>query len=219
MSLLPAYEQLANSHGVRVYFAVRPNCRPLLTVTNKTLPNQTQHACDGFNSAVVEAIQRLNPSLVMLNAHWVDKDEDLVPESAGAVPSGTSNFHFALGQTVQRIGTGQRAICMVLDVPSFKYDMSRALVMARARGISTDFLRVSRAEASQQSAGPEGDIRMFQKNPLVTVVDPKDVLCRSGWCAFRSNGNALYGDADHLSVPGALSIVSALDGCFQATFQ
>jgi peptidoglycan/LPS O-acetylase OafA/YrhL len=218
MSLLPAYEQLADSYSVRVYFAVRPNCRPLLAVTNETLPGHTQRACAGFNSAVVAAIQRLNPSLVILNAHWVDKDADLVPASDVAVPSGSSNFRFALGQTLQRIGAGQRSICMVLDVPSFKYDMSRALVMARVRGISTDFLRIRRAEALQQAAGPERDIRTFQEEPLVTVVDPKDVLCRSDSCAFRLNGNALYGDSDHLAVPGALAVVSAIDGCFSATF-
>ena len=214
MSLLPAYEQLANSYNVRVYFAVRPNCRPLLAVKNVTLLGHTQRACEGFNSAVVEAIQRLNPSLVILNAHWIDKDEDLAPTGDVALPSGTSNFRFALGQTVRRIGTDRRSICIVLDVPSFKHDMSRALVTARARGISTDFLRVSRTEALQQSAGPEREIRMFQEDPRVTIVDPKDVLCRSGWCVFRLNGNALYGDANHLSVPGALSVVSALDGCF-----
>ncbi len=217
MALLPAYKQLASSHDVRVYFAVKGGCWPLPGVMNRIFPSRSKEACEEFNNAVVDAIERLDPRLVILNAHWADKDENLVFDSGIAPPPGTSNFRFALQQTMKRIGT-RRSVCVVLDVPTFKYDVPRSLLAAHLRGISSDFLRLSRQEALQQLAGPERDIGMLQQEHLLTVADPKDVLCRSGWCAYRLNGSALYSDLDHLSVEGALSVVSAIDGCFHGAF-
>lgn len=214
MALLPAYQQLAGSYGVRVYFAVMPRCRPLAGVTNRTLPIRTQRGCLDFNTAVLGAIHRLDPHLVILNANWVDQNEDLVFSHGIAPPPGTSNFRFALEQTLGSIGA-RRSTCVVLDVPSFKYDVPRSLVAARMRGVSSDFLLVSRTEALRQFAGPERDIRLLQQAHRVTTVDPKDLLCQSGWCAFRLNGSALYSDSQHLSAEGALSVLGTIDGCFR----
>jgi peptidoglycan/LPS O-acetylase OafA/YrhL len=213
IALLPAYRQLASSYGTRVYFAVKRGCLPLLGVTNGNLFDHARRSCDEFNGAVVKAIERLNPRLVILNGQWSDKDEDLVPDRNLVPPSGTSTFRFALERTVKQIGV-QHSICAVLDVPTFKYDVPRALVMARLHGRSSDSLLLSRAEALRQFAASERDIRMLQQEHLLMAVDPKDVLCRSGWCAFRSNGNVLYGDSNHLSTDGALLVAGALDGCF-----
>lgn len=207
-ALLPAYQQLAALYGVRTYFAVKSGCQPLLGVAIVGRDD-----CERFNNAVVAAIERLNPRLLILNAHWIDKD--LVPEGNLALPSGISTFRSALEQTVKQVRTQQRSICTVLDVPSFKYDVPRSLVMARVLGVSSDFLRLSRTDALQQSAGPEQDIRKLEQEHLFRTVDPKDVLCRSGWCVFRSNGTVLYGDSHHLATMGALSVVSAIDGCFR----
>jgi peptidoglycan/LPS O-acetylase OafA/YrhL len=218
-ALLSAYKQLADTHDMRVYYAVGLNCRPLLGVTNRDFFRSTQLRCERFKNAVAGAIQQLNPRLVILNARWIDKDENLVLDRGVALPPGASNFRVALERTVKHISTPSRSICVVQDVPTFKYDVPRALVIAHIRGISSDFLRLSRAEALRQFTGPERDIRMLTQEHLLTAVDPKDVLCRSGWCAFRSNGSALYGDSHHLSAEGALSVVSVLDRCFTDTFQ
>jgi hypothetical protein len=211
---------LAEGLGIRVYYADKPSCRPLLGVTNRDFFPKTQLGCTSFNNAVASAIEQLNPRLVILNAHWVDKDEDLALDGGVAPPPGTSNFRFALEQTIKHISAPGRSICVVLDVPTFKYDVPRALLVARWRGLSTDFLQLSRAEALQQFAGPERDIRKLEQDHLVTAVDPKDVLCPSGgWCAFRANGNVLYGDSHHLSTEGALLVAGTLDGCFKTLSQ
>ena len=215
LALIPAYRQLADTHGMRVYYAVGPNCRPLLGVTNGDFYPKTQQRCANFKNAVVSAVERLNPRLLILNARWIDKDENLVPDGGVVPPSGTSNFRFALEQTIQHTGAPGRSICVVLDVPTFKYDVPRTLVMAHLRGLPSDFLRLSRAEALRQFAGPERDIRMLEQEHLLTAVDPKDVLCRSGSCEFRSNGSVLYGDAHHLATEGALLVASTIEGCFR----
>ena len=91
-----------------------------------------------------------------------------------------------------------------------------ALGVARKRGSAEDFLNLTRAEAEERFSGPERDIRaLAQQHPALRVVDPKEVLCRENSCIFESGGQLLYGDADHLSMAGALFITSELDGCFR----
>jgi peptidoglycan/LPS O-acetylase OafA/YrhL len=215
LALLPAYKQLAGAYDMRVYYAAGPNCRPLLGVTNGGFYPRIQRRCASFNHAVAGAIEQLNPRLVILNARWIDKDENLALDGGVAPPHGTSKFRFALEQTVRHIAAPGRSICVVLDVPTFKYHVPQALVVARIRGLSSDFLRLSRAEALQQFEGPERDFHIAAQEHLLTTVDPKDVLCRSGWCAFRSDRSVLYGDSHHLSTEGALLLVSTLEGCFR----
>ena len=105
---------------------------------------------------------------------------------------------------------------MVLDVPTYPYDLPYALALARKRGISEDFLQWSRAEALQQLAGPEADFHELERRALLTTVDPKQLLCRSGSCVFEADGRLLYADSNHLTWNGALLLAGVIDGCFSA---
>jgi len=107
------------------------------------------------------------------------------------------------------------AACAVLDVPVFKYDLPYALDMASFRGISTDFLQLSRADALAQFREPERDFHLLEQRGMLTTVDPKDLLCRGDSCAYEANGDLLYSDWDHLSARGALFVASAVDGCLR----
>jgi peptidoglycan/LPS O-acetylase OafA/YrhL len=215
MALLPAYEKLALSHHLRLYFAVYSSCRPLLGFTNRAQRDWTRIGCARFNAAVVQAVRLLDPRLLILNAHWIDEDADLVSGSNAAGPAGESNFAQGLRETLRETGSTHRAVCVVMDVPTFKYDLPNALGVARKRGIAENFLNVTRAEALEQFQGPERDIRAFERSGKLRSVDPKDLLCRAGPCTFESGGNLLYWDADHLSFSGAQFVSSALDGCFR----
>ena len=94
--------------------------------------------------------------------------------------------------------------------------MPKALGVARKRGIAEDFLKMTRTEAQEQYSEPERDIRaLAQQHKMLRYVDPKDLLCPGHFCIFESNGELLYGDADHLSWAGAQFIATSLDGCFR----
>jgi peptidoglycan/LPS O-acetylase OafA/YrhL len=214
MALLPAYEQLAKLHHMRLYFAVRTSCRPLLGTINKREDWSKQ--CSEFNAAAAQAVRQLDPRLLILNAHWTDVDTDLVSLSSEDVDPEASNFKRGLLKTLQASGSSNRSICIVMDVPEFKYVLPTALGVARKRGISEDFLKLTRTEAQERYRGPERDIRaLAQQQPGVRYVDPKDLLCRGDSCIFESNGQLLYGDRDHLSWVGAQFVTSTLDGCFR----
>jgi hypothetical protein len=211
--LLPAYEKLAVSHHLRLYFGVYSACRPLSGVTNISQNNRTRIACSRFNAAMVQAVRRLNPRLLILNAHWIDEDADLILQTSAGVPTGGSNFTRGLSETLREVG--QRRVCVVMDVPTYKFDLPNALGVARKRGIAEDFLKLTRAEALAQYRGPERDIKALEQRGLLRSVDPKDPLCRADSCAFEAGGDLLYWDADHLSFAGAQFVSSAINGCFR----
>jgi peptidoglycan/LPS O-acetylase OafA/YrhL len=214
-ALLPAYEKFAVAHRLRLYYAVYSSCRPLIGFTNKEQSEQNRNGCARFNDAVAGAVRRLDPRLLILNAHWIDNDADLVSESTAQAIPGESNFTRGLRETLRETGSIHRSVCVVLDVPEYKYDLPNALGIARKRGIAEDFLKLTRAEASAQYRGPERDIKIFEQRGLLRSVDPKDLLCRDGTCVFESAGNLLYWDSDHLSFAGAQFVSSAIDGCLQ----
>ncbi len=216
MVLLPAYEQLARLHHMRLFFAVRSSCRPLVGAINR-LWNMSDHKnCGDFNAAVVQAVRQLDPRLLILNAHWIDVDADIISQSSTDAGPDDSNFKRGLRETLRATSSINRSVCIVLDVPEFKYDLPTALGVARKRGLAEDFLKLTRAEAQEHFSGPERDIRaLAQQHRMLRFVDPKDLLCREDLCTFESSGQLLYGDTDHLSRAGAQFIASALDGCFR----
>ena len=148
MALLPAYRKLAMSHHLRLYFAIRSSCRPLLSVTNRAQSDSAQDGCAGFNAAVAQAVRRLDPRLLILNAHWTDADTDRISQLNGAeTPPLESVFKRGLRETLRETHSTNRTVCIILDVPEYKYDLPTALGVARKRGIAEDFLRLTRAEA------------------------------------------------------------------------
>jgi hypothetical protein len=217
MALLPAWAQLADRHHLRLYFAASSGCRPLLGFSSSAQRLTGQTRCLEFNDAVAQAVQRLNPRIVILNAHWIDTDSDLIPHGDSRVVPGVSSFRLGLQRTLQTIAAPARSVCVVLDVPTFRYFVPYAVGMARRRGIGYDFLRMSRTEAFEQLQEPENVIRDLARRGEIRSVDPKDVLCRTGTCVFEKDGSLLYGDRDHLSRVGAQFVSSTIDGCFNTS--
>jgi len=212
MVLLPAYEELARTRHVRVYVAILHSCRPLLDVTNMAESPLRRANCERFNAAVAQAVQRLQPSVVILNARWIDEDHDLAPHGIVPPAPGKSNFARGLEQTLLKVGANRRTVCAVLDVPSYKYSVPYAIGMARRRGIPEDFLTVTRNEALAQFLAPENDFRMLRRRGMLQTIDLKDALCSGKNCVYEANRALLYSDRDHLSVAGAYFVSSALAG-------
>ena len=215
MVLLAVYRRLAISHHLRLYFAVHSSCRPLVGITSRAENEGLLIGCAAFNAAVAQGIRRLDPRLLILSGHWIDADADLIPEPNGDLGPGESNFSRGLRETLRQTGSIGRSVCVVLDVPTLKYNLPNAVGVARKRGIAEDFLKLSRTQAREQYRGPERDIRALEQRGMLRSVDPKDLLCPGDSCIYESAGNLLYRDADHLSSAGAEFVSSAIEGCFR----
>ena len=216
-ALIPAYEKLASAHHMQLYVVGRGGCRPLLGVVSRLLPDPSRSICARFNAAVARAIPRLNPRLIVLSAHWLESDSDLTPQPELFAAPGEPKLRRALQQTVQLVGPPNRTVCVVLDVPSWNYDVPYAVAMAHRRSISTETLRLDAAEAAGQYREFEQHVRALRQLGMVRLADPKDLLCSSGSCALEANGQPLYRDRNHVSPAGAEVALPALESCFDGT--
>jgi peptidoglycan/LPS O-acetylase OafA/YrhL len=207
LALMPAVMALAKAHGMHTYFVGKYNCLPLFAPSSPTSRIDAatdRYKCAAFNSAVVEAIARLKPELVILDGSWVAAEPPLdVPGIAAGIE-----------QTVSRVGDHSRSICIVFAVPKMKYAVSHALFVARRRHIPDDFLRLSRADALTQHRDMERDVRAIAQRSGLKVVDPKDALCPADSCLYKADDRSLYFDDSHLSVYGALYVARTLEPCF-----
>jgi peptidoglycan/LPS O-acetylase OafA/YrhL len=206
LALMPAVNALAKAHGMHTYFVAKYNCLPLFAPPSPTRIDAAtdRYKCATFNAAVVEAIARLEPELIILDGAW----------AAAEPPPRVPDIAAGIEQTVIRVGGHSRSICVVFAVPQLKYAVSHALFVARRRHIPDDFLRLSRADALTQHRDMEHDVRAIAQRGGLKVVDPKDALCPADSCLYKVDDRSLYFDDSHLSVYGALYVARTLEPCF-----
>jgi peptidoglycan/LPS O-acetylase OafA/YrhL len=206
MALMPAVTALAKAHGMRTYLVAKYNCLPLFAPPSPTRidPGMDRYGCATFNAAVVEAIARLEPEIIILDGAWAN------PEPPPHVP----DIAAGIEQTLSRVGNHSRSLCVVFAVPKLKYAVSHALLVAHRLHIPDDFLRLSRADALAQHRDMERDVRAIAQRGGLKVVDPKDVLCATDSCLYKADDRSLYFDDNHLSNFGALYVARTLEPCF-----
>jgi peptidoglycan/LPS O-acetylase OafA/YrhL len=213
VTLLPAFEHVAQERGVALGFAAHAACRPLPGVSSGLRRDRHVKDCEEFNEAMFGVVERMRPQLVILAAHWSEPGDRFL-SSAERAPQGVSIFSVGLERALARLTKTGARVCMVLDVPELKYPIPHALLTARQRGLDEGFLTLTREEAKSGQAAAERDIRVLAARYPVDIVDTKDVLCASGRCEIGDGEVSFYMDNNHLTVPGAKRVTPSLDGCF-----
>jgi len=206
MSLMPAVETLAKTHGMQTYFVAKYNCLPVFAAPgpNRLDAARDRYGCARFNDAVVEGIGRIQPNLIILDGAW----------SPGEPPPGVPEVEPGIEQTVRRVGDHSRSICVVFAVPKLGYAVSHALLVARRLHIADDFLAVSRADALAQHRDMEHSLRALAARSGLRLADPKDALCPAESCLYKADDHSLYFDDSHLSAYGSLYAARTLEPCF-----
>ncbi len=201
LALFPAFEALAKSKGIQLFFADRSACRPLLGALPGSLRPPDPDGCDSFNAAMLAAVRRTRPDVTILSAFW---DPDGSP---------TPGIESHLESAVSAIRATGSSVCVVLDVPELPYILPYALAMARRRGLDTAFLYVRRADVSARYSGFENAVRALEARKEVSFVDPKDALCSAARCDLEAAGHTLYRDSNHLTEVGAMLVAKSLAPC------
>jgi peptidoglycan/LPS O-acetylase OafA/YrhL len=119
--LLPAFEWLAQSNDIQIYFAGRSSCKPLLDVANGLAGTTQNENCAAFNNAMAAAVQRIRPEVTILTAFW-DLESARVTEdpSASALKREREWNWRATIDPLRAVGS---SVCVVLDVPYLPYDL------------------------------------------------------------------------------------------------
>jgi hypothetical protein len=197
---------------MRVHAAVRAACRPLLDGASPLDNPVRRRLCDEFNRAAIEAIEAIDPELVILNAYWTYPD--LTLEAIGNANGTPPSFVAAFERTLQAIG--RRKVCVVGDIPKLEYEMPNAyLVVSRKRGIDPALLVPSRADALLRLRDLDRDFAELRERHGFAFVDPIATLCAGSKCSLLTpDGWPIYRDDNHLTVAGALLLTTSLEACF-----
>jgi peptidoglycan/LPS O-acetylase OafA/YrhL len=212
-ALVPAYEEIAAARNVRVHAAVRSSCPPLLRTALPSDP-PSRRGCDDFNRAVVEALDKIDPALVILNAYWTHPD-GAIDTPTGRAETDSQAFAAALHATLRAIG--QRQVCVLGDVPTLKHRMPYAYVMASRRGVDPELVALPATEADRQLARVNAYFEELRQRHALRFVDLKKTLCTGSACALvNADGQSLYRGDNHLSVAGAEFVRPSVESCFDA---
>jgi peptidoglycan/LPS O-acetylase OafA/YrhL len=213
--LLPAFEWLAQSNDVQIYFAGRTSCKPLLGAADSVGGTTKQEDCAAFNNAMAAAVQRIHPEVTILTAFW-NIESARVAEDPSALTL-TREPEWNWNTTIGPLRAVGSAVCVVLDVPYLPYGMPYALAMARRRGLDTSFIYVNRSDVVARYTGVEASVRALESVNALRVVDPKDALCPGVRCEIEWDGRSLYRDSNHLSRVGAMHVRDSLAPCLRGT--
>jgi hypothetical protein len=217
LALLPAFESLAVSRNWRLEVGTHSSCPPLSGISTPRDVLRFGTDCEEFNQAMMLALQRLQPRLVVLAAYWVNPAGGFTITGHPELVSTESRFDYALEQTVRQIAAPGRSICIVRGIPRLEYPVPVALARARLRGIDAESLRISSEAARAQYAAMEPALLRLMAERRVIVVDPKDRLCDGARCRLANDaGQTIYSDSNHLNIDGALFVTDSLARCFDA---
>ena len=191
-----------------------PHCPPLKGVS--VLGPKVDGDCESFVTAVLAAIAKHKPKLVVVAGRWANYASDVRSPGdggeAGRIVDATSGQVIGLAEallrTLDRLAPHTQHVVLVGPVPELEYNAPATLVRA-LRGLSElppvwrhDFERRQRlvlaALADVAAAG------------RALVLYPHTVLCDGATCAVADGVRPLYSDDDHLSAFGAERVARAL---------
>jgi peptidoglycan/LPS O-acetylase OafA/YrhL len=191
----PALDRELAARGIAAYMAIDSACPPIAGAESAVMPG-----CTPLN-ARAEGFIRAHPALdqVVLFANWkayLGRPSTLVhPSSAPDQLRATITAIRAPGRRVEIVG----------PVPVYADDVPLALALGRGRAGSLGKTR----DAHQREQNAFYGLVPVLQVAGATVVDPAEWICPRE-CAVASAGTALYRDAEHLSVDGAMAYAAPL---------
>ena len=229
-----ALRAAAARHGLGFEQLTKSSCPPLLRAS-RAMPNHPGHIgeCTRYNQAAIEAVAR-DPKVrtVVLSGFWQ------VPFGASAIAAGDAyvegdgsakgrssedELRLALARTIRRLSAAGKKVIVLGDAPYLRFNP--------ARHAMTNFLparRAAEALLSPDFAPADGQVEMRFIEPIDDIgarivpeavnqvpgsryVSVSHILCTPSRCRFAEGAVPYYIDPEHLSRPGADTVISALD--------
>ena len=184
--------------------------------------NHWSARCPERNAAALQWITAHRIPVVILAARWIAYADTakvpvvvtdhliLVDAKRPQLTNQAAIFetHFAVTlAALQRAGV---RVYVVEGVPQMDFNVPVSLASDARLGRAAR-PGISRAAYDAQQAVATGIFARLRARYPFTLLRPQDVLCASGSCLLMQGGQALYQDGQHLTPPGALSVVPAFE--------
>lgn len=224
---LPAIEELARAHGLKVQLQSAGGCPPLPGLVPVAVPSRTAAAeghhiqfereCPAINAQVLNELER-NPHVkaVALAAAWtfwgegtdlgtgerryLMKNQD---DGARSTTATRQLMRNALDETIRRLEARGIRVMLLGQVPD--NPQSPPLCMARSYRRHEPVTGCARSahDALQRLAWSRSWLAGAARSHGAYLFDPARLICLSSRCAIADNGTPLYRDGDHLTTFGA----------------
>src|SRR5262249_5551080 len=159
---------------------------------------------------------RIHPRIVILAAFWGSPVYQPLATTTLGGPALDDAFGRNLQDTVHRIHADGRTICLVRDVPTFRFGVTHSLAMAHRRGVEPEFNMLTLNDARRQQRPFDVKFDQLESQGLLVSVNLRERLCAPGTCRMLDEaGTPLYSDNSHLTPAGAHIVEPEIDGCFQ----
>jgi SGNH domain-containing protein len=191
-----------------------PHCSPIDAIV--VAGHKYSKICPAFVDAVIKAIAREKPKIVVMVGRWAILASDMrAPgdgESSGRILDLENNrtpmqLADALTRTIERVRASGAQVILLGPVPEIEYDVPPTLVRS-LQGIGR-LPPVRRDDFDLRQEQVLSALAKISARGEALVLYPHTVLCNNETCAVADGIKSLYMDDDHLS-PFGSARVSAL---------
>ena len=126
----------------------------------------------------------------------------------GVTLDGVAAAQIALSDSLSWLQNNRRRVVLIGPVPV--YDKNVPLSLAVGIATQQQLLHSTLADQMHKSSAFFEVVDAAGTSPNLTFLNPLQWLCDSHDCLLIKNGQLLYRDGDHLSVPGALAFANLL---------
>jgi len=219
--------EYATRQGWQLVVLTREKCPP--TQGETRLSNVPIGPCREFNRSALSYVKtRPDIQVVFLAGGWGGV---YIPDQYQSAPSDQSakqsaaNLKSGLENEIGALEAAGKHVILMDDIPWFSFDPVASVryqhIRARRflnRLLLSDepYLGNGSSEERSLAVGPAATLASGQIAAIksadagLTVIDPKDVLCRATQCFFANKSDLYYSDSSHLSRIGALKLLPLL---------
>lgn len=197
LSLSPAVLEAGANLGLEVSVRTRTGCS--FAKFDASGPRQAR-VCDRWVDEVLEEITAAGPDIVI-----VHQCARIGIECSGTGGEWLEQWSEAVRDAVSSIRSGGAEVLVVTDVPSFPNDLASCAPAWRVQGCGVQALEEAMSRLAPVREAED------RASPGVLYVDPVPGVCGTVVCAQMVGGEAIYADAHHLTVVGALKLVKPLE--------
>lgn len=194
MAIVPAIESLCQEQGLTARIATHSSTAPVIEYFFRGRFGLNTEAMS-FNAAIAKYVRSSRIRIVVLAANW-------------RLYSSDSTFSDALLKTVDTLQEAGATVCFMNTVPTFAFDVPKALVLYSWRG--WDLHQLALPEMNyREHAGIPNALLCSLRDRQVVILDPVPILqerTNSTDILPFDAGGSFYRDCGHLSTYGALAM-------------
>jgi sulfur relay (sulfurtransferase) DsrF/TusC family protein len=203
----PAFQAAAEARHAQGVFATQPGCPPLFDIYS--LDGAKNICAENFDARIKALIETRAFNKVYLLASWSlysegdpnNQPNHFISDARTAANDRASSQQVMsehLQSTIKYLQTFGIEVVLVHSVALLPKDIQ----------VLPENYTVPLAQLQQQNLFMENFVRAHGSELSFATLDPTPLLCRTGACVTRYNGNVLYLDNNHISPAGAALLVT-----------